>query len=77
MRVKDMTPEQIEKAKACKTPEEILAMVREEGIELSDKQLEAIAGGGWKGHQCPKCGSYDVEPLAGMQLVCNTCGYRG
>ena len=77
MRVKDMTTEQIERAKACKTPEEIFAVLREEGIELSDNQLESIAGGGWTGHQCSKCGSYDVEPLAGMQMLCNACGFRG
>ena len=76
MKTTDMTPEQIEKAKTCKSPEEILAMVRDEGIELSDSQLENIAGGDWRGHQCPKCGSYDVDPLAGQQILCNACGFR-
>ena len=37
MRFKDLTPEQQEKAKACKTPEEILALAKEEGYDLSDE----------------------------------------
>lgn len=34
-----------EKALACKTPEELLALAGEEGIELTDEQLEGVAGG--------------------------------
>lgn len=43
----ELTPEQQEKAKACQTPEELLALAREEGIELSDAELEDVAGGGF------------------------------
>ena len=44
-----LTEEQKAKAKACKTPEDILALAKEEGYELSEADLEAIAGGGsWK-----------------------------
>ena len=50
MNSSDISPEQLERAKACKSPEELLAVAREEGYELSDDQLEAIAGGGvWDG----------------------------
>lgn len=43
-----LTPEQQAKARACKTPEELLALAREEGIELSDDELQAVSGGlGW------------------------------
>lgn len=45
MEFEDLTPEQREKAKACKTPEEILEFAKEEGLELSDEQLDGIAGG--------------------------------
>ena len=45
MEYKDLTPEQQEKLKACKTPEEILALAAEEGYELSDEQIESISGG--------------------------------
>ena len=45
MNFADLTPEQQEKARACKTPEELLALAQEEGIQLSDNDLEAVAGG--------------------------------
>ena len=41
-----LTDEQKEKAKACKTMEELAKMAAEEGIELSDVVLDAVAGGG-------------------------------
>ena len=44
--LKGLTEEQIAKVKACKNQEEILAVAKEEGIELTDKQLEAVSGGG-------------------------------
>ena len=34
-----------EKLKAAKTPEEVLAIANEEGFELTDEALEAVAGG--------------------------------
>ena len=40
-------PELQEKLKAAKTPEELLALTREEGCELTDAQLESVAGGSW------------------------------
>ena len=33
------------KAKACKTPEDILALAKEECYDLSDEQLAAISAG--------------------------------
>ena len=57
MNFNDLTPEQQAKAKACETPDEILALAREEGYELSDEELEAISGG-WDDPACPSntCG---------------------
>ena len=62
MNFEDLTPEQQEKAKACKTPEDILALAREEGYELSEEELAGISVG-WcpanicLSHECPshKC----------------------
>ena len=34
---KDLTPDQMEKARACKTPDELLELARQEGYELSDE----------------------------------------
>ena len=48
-------PELQEKLKNAQTTEDLIALAREEGIELSDEQLEAVSGGGkWLG----KCWSY-------------------
>ena len=42
----DNVPDDIkERAKSCKSTEELLALAKEVGIDLTDEQLEAIAGG--------------------------------
>lgn len=45
MNLENLTPQQIERAKACKTPDELLALAKEEGYELSDEDLNAVSGG--------------------------------
>ena len=58
----DLTPEQLEKAKACKSGEELSAMAKELGYELSDEELDAISGGvDWKKANCPgnDCDNHD------------------
>ena len=44
MKFEELTPEQIEKAKRCETREERMAFIKENGIELTDEQLESVAG---------------------------------
>ena len=44
--LKGLSEEQIAKVKACSNHEELLALAKEEGIELTDEQLNAISGGG-------------------------------
>ncbi len=56
--LKGLTEEQIEKARACKSGEEILMLAKQEGIELTDEQLEAISGGA--------C----LQPRKPVDLVC-------
>ena len=59
MRFNDLTDEQRAKAGACNTTEELLTFVRDEGIELSEKDLDRISGGtAWnKTGGCPECGT--------------------
>lgn len=38
-------PELQEKLKACSTEEDLVELVKSQGVELSDEQLEGIAGG--------------------------------
>ena len=56
-----LTEEQKRKVEAAKTPEELLALAKECHQELSDDQLEAVAGGScWR---CPD-NCEDGEPVA-------------
>lgn len=57
MRFDDITPEQLERAKACKSAKELSDLASDEGIELTDEQLDAVSGG-WgpgpcEGFSCP------------------------
>ncbi len=59
--LKGLTEEQIKKVEACKSSDEILALAKTEGVQLSDEQLEAVSGGGCGGgDKCPQCGSKDI-----------------
>jgi hypothetical protein len=53
----DLTEEQKAKALACKSSEELRALVEAEGIELSDEQLGAVSGG-WTPCGELTCGKY-------------------
>ena len=52
--LKGLTEEQIAKVKACKNSEELLALAKEEGIELNEEQLAAINGGACSGEEKDK-----------------------
>jgi len=52
MNFDELTPEQQEKVKACKSSDELLALAKEQGYELSDADLETIAGGRKWGEPC-------------------------
>lgn len=49
MEMGKLAPKQIEKAKSCKTPEKTLELAKQEGMELTDEQLQQISGGRWLG----------------------------
>jgi hypothetical protein len=56
MNFEDLPPEQQEKARACKTKEELAALAEEEGFQLSDDELEGIAGGELDRKKCRTVG---------------------
>ena len=60
MNINDLTPEQKEQARACKTPEEMMALAKKLGYKLSDEELDSIAGGGswscWCDSECSSHG---------------------
>ena len=84
MRIEDMTSEQIEKAKECETTEQRLAFIKEIGLELSDEQLDTIAGGAaWSEDYeggCPSCKCVTYSFVDGPRGVyirkCDQCGCR-
>ena len=82
--LKGLSDEQIAKIKQCKGPEEVIALAKEEGIELNEEQLEVINGGCsavsnvlsfFDTNDCPKCGCNDVKVKDGVAR-CKECGYE-
>ena len=65
--LKGLTEEQIKKVEACKNAEEILALAKEEGVTLSDEQLEAVSGG---------CGIKDPYEYIVDETLEQTCPYK-
>ena len=61
MEFNDLTDEQKARVMACKTADELLALAKAEGVELSDEQLDSIAGG--DSFWCPtatSCPNYEI-----------------
>ena len=54
MDTNNISDELMEKAKACQSVEELLELAKNEGYDLSDEELEAIAGG--ESWYCPQDG---------------------
>lgn len=45
MDYENLSQELKEKIKSCESPEDVLALAKEEGYDLSDEELEGVAGG--------------------------------
>ena len=58
----ELSPEMQEKARQCKTMDELNALLAENDVELSEDALEAVAGG---------CGT-----TVTYYYVCNYCGQK-
>ena len=79
MEYKDLTEEQKRRI-ADASPEEILAMAKAEGYELTDEEIEGISGGSfWMNeYYCPMCGSHNVGVWQNSNSGhCYSCDYRG
>ena len=80
--LKGLTEEQIAKVKACKNSEELLALAKQEDIELTEEQLGAVNGGACSNTDncppCPSCGSTNVKLRQSGKVLkkykCNDCG---
>jgi hypothetical protein len=60
--LKGLTEEQMKKVKECKSSEEILAVAKAEGVELTEEQLAAVNGGRCDAAgKCPACGSTNTR----------------
>lgn len=51
MRFDDLTEEQKAKARSADSADELFALAELEGVELTDEQLESVAGG-WSTDTC-------------------------
>lgn len=85
--LKGLTTEQINKARKCKSNEELLALAKEEGVTLSDEQLEAVSGGFCSDTTvtsvCPKCGTKVSDEVYNdsyntiyVKFKCPKCGHK-
>ena len=65
MNLDNLSPELREKAKSCTSAEELLALAKSEGIELSDEDLQGIAGG-WsdcESRSCARVCPFNANPI--------------
>lgn len=84
--------ELLEKARQANSPEELLALAKENNFpmneenakdyfeklhktgELSDDELDSVAGGGC-GYHCPECGASLPDYRTDYFYFCRKCGY--
>ena len=83
--LKGLSEEQIKKVEACKNSDEILALAKAEGVQLSEEQLAAVSGGACLECtiKCIKCGSdnlsdeyKEINHTEYRKFKCNNCGHR-
>ena len=68
-----LTDEQKEKAKACKSMDELTALAGQMGVEMPDELLDSVAGGAQNirlspGTPCPYCGK-SADPTSSEKII--------
>ncbi len=85
--MKDNSNEMIDKAKNCQSPEELIALAKKNGVELTGEQAESYFKSmhengelsdeelnNVSGGGCGDNGGGNANPTASMTVTCNTCG---
>ena len=76
--IEGLSPELQEKARECKTKEELNDFIAENDLELPEEALELVSGGCTQQMKCPKCGSERIEVEeykgGGLKEYCKNCG---
>ena len=69
-----ISAEQLKKASECTSREELLELADQEGIELTDEQLEQVSGGWGNDRRCPQCGSDNIVYDNYLSIfICQDC----
>ena len=80
--LKGLTAEQIAKVRACEDVADLFQLAKDEGVELSEEQLDAINGGGCgqpNKIRCPRCNCERLNKKVSNNITtftCQDCGYE-
>lgn len=76
----DLSPEMQERARACRTNEELLQLAAEEDVEIPMEALKNVAGGCSKNvMRWENCGSEDIGAISvnwATVMYCKNCNSR-
>ena len=72
--IEGLRPELQEKARECKTKEELNAFIAENDLELPEGALEMVSGGCGTALNCDRCGTV-MDHLYNSFWKCPKCGY--
>ena len=79
--IKGLSPELQEKARTCRSTDELLKLADDNNVELPQEALGAVSGGAACSKSkstCPSCGSEDVSAKHFEGIVehkCKSCGH--
>lgn len=83
--LKGLTEDQIKKVKDFDDPRDLLALAKDEGVELTEEQLDAVSGGTCdEKPRCPMCNSSNVKDVTPYQgedtapnvYMCKDCHHQ-